>query len=47
MMFLALVLGSVPDPDLYVFGPPGDPHPDLIVTSTDPAPDPSIINKKY
>ncbi len=27
---------GVVDPDQYVFGPPGDLHPDPLVTSTDP-----------
>jgi hypothetical protein len=33
-----------PDTDPHVFGLP-DPHPDPLVTSMDPAPDPSIIKK--
>ncbi len=34
-----------PDADPYVFGLP-DPHPDPLVTSKDPTPDPSIIKQK-
>jgi hypothetical protein len=35
---------SVADPEPYVFGPPGSAF--GLVTSTDPAPDPSIIKQK-
>ncbi len=41
----SLLKNSVVDPDPYVFGLP-DLHPDPLVTSTDPAPDPSIIKQK-
>jgi hypothetical protein len=41
-----VVLDRHPDSDpLFLCRP--DPHPDLIVTKTDPAPDPSIIKQKY
>jgi hypothetical protein len=47
MQFLTIlneIDSSVGDPDSYVFGLQ-DPHPDPLVTSTDPAPDPSIFNQ--
>ncbi len=37
------LVGSVADPDPYVFGPP---DPDPLVRGTDPAPDPSRKNWK-
>jgi hypothetical protein len=47
------VTGSVGDPDPHLDADPilmfmslPDPHPDPLVTSTDPAPNPSIINQK-